>query len=75
MAAVVPAACYNIKKKILRENVMKHIYEAPCAWLALFASRDLLMASDEITPGGPGSGGDNFWSEDGTIHLPPVPLG
>ncbi|MBQ8350758.1 MAG: hypothetical protein IJY20_01780 [Clostridia bacterium] len=57
---------------------MKRLYESPCAWLALFAAADLLMASDETDDGESGGGignGDSFWSEDGIIHLPPVPLG
>ena len=56
---------------------MKKTYESPRAFLALFMAQDVLMASDE-TPGGTGGeggSGDSFWSEDGTIHLPPVPLG
>ena len=51
---------------------MKNTYESPRAFLAGFVAQDVLMASGE-TPGG--NGGDSFWSEDGTIHLPPVPLG
>jgi hypothetical protein len=65
-------AWYNKENERLRESVMKKTYESPRAFLAWFVAQDVLMASGE-TPGG--NGGDSFWSEDGTIHLPPVPLG
>ena len=53
--------------------MMKAMYEAPRALLALYTT-DVLLASGEGDGNTPG--GDNFWveGEDGTIHLPAVPL-
>lgn len=46
---------------------MKHPYQAPHAYLTLFAASDLLMSSND--------GNNPYWGQDGSIHLPPIPLG
>lgn len=50
---------------------MKFAYKSPRATLELFELKDVLFASPESDEE---NGGDSFWSDDGTIHLPPVPL-
>ena len=66
------AAWYNEKKRFSRFKQMKANYKAPLAALFLFAAQDALMASSENN----GSSNDNggIWSEDGVVHLPPVPI-
>lgn len=59
--------CYNKRKTGSRESVMKHPYQAPHAYLTLFAASDLLMSSND--------GNNPYWGQDGSIHLPPIPLG
>ncbi len=52
---------------------MKFAYKSPRATLDLFEVRDVLFASPESDEENQGGIGDSFWSDDGTIHLPPVP--
>jgi hypothetical protein len=63
--------CYNEKNIRLREKEMKFAYKSPRAMLELFELKDVLFASPESDEE---NSGDSFWSDDGTIHLPPVPL-
>lgn len=53
---------------------MRSAYKSPRATLDLFEVRDVLLASQGSGEENQGGSGDSFWGEDGTIHLPPVPL-